>query len=195
MTAGTAQGGLLAFPKQVRGGVDRVHDPVIHVSGHVGMEFMRGAVGDELDIHTGGVEESEITSSLGESGLGIGDAVADEDLEASDGVQVKEGLAIGFGDRAVQGDNPGDAIGHAEPDAIGDAGPFADAGEKDAFRMDMVSAACLFDGPHEIVRGFFGAFQVFPGKTRSTVRANTELAGPSQADTDVIPSAQLGSQA
>lgn len=83
-------------------------------------------------------------------------------------------------------------VEQAEP--VRQGGPFAEAGQVDAFRMDVVAASGFLDGPEDVILDLRVGAVLPPGEGGPAVGAPAERVRPAEADADVVAAAQARGQ-
>ncbi len=143
---------------------------------------------------TGRVEQAEIGAGQAERGDGVGDAVADQHAQPPHVGQPQQRAAAR--QDAVERGDAAEALGVEQAETIGQRRPFAEAGQVDAFGMDVETAAGVFDGAKDIVLdlGIVGAVAA-PAERGPAVGPDAEGVGAAEADADVVAPAEARGQA
>ena len=76
---------------------------------------------------------------------------------------------------AVEGDDPGNRVGHREADAVGRGGAFAEADQVDPFGVDVELAAGMGHRGEQVL---IHAWVFTPGESRPAGGAAAEATGP-----------------
>src|SRR5262249_60399799 len=126
---------------------------------------------------------------------GIGDAVHDEHPEGAQGGQGAQ-PTTSPGDGPVEGQDSGKPLGGRQPQPVGQGCAFAEPGEIDALRVDMVVAPRLLDGAQHIFFDRCIAGTVLsPAVAAAAVGPGPDALGAAQADADVVAPTQTRRQA
>src|SRR5262249_35634990 len=124
---------------------------------------------------------------------GVGDAMADQNLELTDFGQPKERSAARR-QRAVERNHAGEPFGKGKRHAIRVGSALADAGQVNSLGMNVVVSPRLFDGAEDVVFGFSVAVAVgAPRERRRSIGPFAEKPLAAQAETDEIAPADARS--
>src|SRR5579859_1261363 len=157
------------------------------------MEPMGGRIGLHAYFQPSGVKELEIIAGHPKGDECVGNAVADQYPQVANVRQAEKWTAKSW-HRAVQRNNSAEFLREREAKPVSQSRPFAEPGQENPFRMNVVNPPCVFDGPQHIVFQLSATGCVRPPAiARLAIESGTQRFGATKGDANVIPPAQVGS--